>query len=215
MEKYYKLLINRTWDDLFIPFLNYIPLYLLDNLYTIGAYPKIENIFMTFNVLNYEKVKVIILNQEPYCNGDSDGLAYSCITKINPILDMILTEVSTDINITKTNNPSLLKWAYEGVLLMNCSLTVEKDNSLTHLKYWEEFTDNIIKYISNNTSNKVFMLWGNYAKSKMKYIDHSKHLVLDSDYPSTINGGYLGCKHFSKCNEYLYANNIKPINWRN
>jgi uracil-DNA glycosylase len=214
MNVYYKLVTNRTWDLILCPLL----IDKLDNLLSQihNYFPEQFNIFKAFNILNVDDIKVIILGQDPYHNGEADGLCFSSNKKIQPSLLNIYKEIEKDLNIQRPSNSNLEKWATQGILLLNSSLTVEQDNPLSHMKYWENITDKVIQFISDNTINKVFILWGNYAKSKIKYIDKNKHLILTGYHPSPLNGNkFFGCKHFSKCNDYLELNNIKKIDWSN
>jgi uracil-DNA glycosylase len=206
-------LTNKSWNNILEPLLKDKLESILNNIGDV-FYPDIQDIFKAFNNLDYDKIKVIILGQDPYYNGQADGLAFSCKTKIQPSLKNIFKALELDLNIKKPNNYNLDNWEKEGVLLLNSSLTVEPQVPLSHIKYWEDITDEIIKYISNNTKNKVFLLWGNYAKSKIKYIDETNHCIITGCHPSPFNGHkFIGYKYFSQCNEYLINNNIEPINW--
>lgn len=184
------------------------------------VFPEGKNIFKALDLTPFSKVKVIILGQDPYHDeGQAHGLSFSVPTniKIPPSLKNIYKEIENDLNIKKGfNNGNLENWAEEGVLLLNAILTVIAHNPASHRdKGWEEFTDFIIKTLSDQKDNLVFMLWGNYAKSKKCLIDSKRHLILESVHPSPFSArnGFFGCKHFSKCNKYLKENKMKEIEW--
>ena len=177
--------------------------------------PTINKIFTAFNLCNYKNLKVVILGQDPYhTKGQANGLAFSVNSNIciPPSLKNIYRELQSDLKIPHPNNGDLSPWASQGVLLLNTTLTVG-----SHQKNgWEEFTNHIIKTISNNNSNLVFMLWGTFAHKKDKLINVDKHLVLKSGHPSPLsaNRGYwFGNRHFSKANNYLKLTNQNTINW--
>lgn len=184
------------------------------------VFPEGKNIFKALDLTPFSKVKVIILGQDPYHDeGQAHGLSFSVPTniKIPPSLKNIYKEIENDLNIKKGfNNGNLENWAEQGVLLLNAILTVIAHNPASHRdKGWEEFTDFIIKTLSDQKDNLVFMLWGNYAKSKKCLIDSKRHLILESVHPSPFSArnGFFGCKHFSKCNKYLKENKMKEIEW--
>ena len=182
------------------------------------VYPEYKNIFKALELTPYEKVKVVILGQDPYHGeGEANGLAFSLneSVKITPSLRNIFKELKNDLNVDKTNK-DLSSWAKQGVLLLNTILTVEKDIPLSHKNIgWEKITDYLIKYISDNKSNVVFILWGNNAIKKECLIDNNKHLILKSVHPSPLSAsrGFFGSKPFSKTNEYLKKNNQSVIDW--
>jgi uracil-DNA glycosylase len=184
------------------------------------VFPEGKNIFKALDLTPFSKVKVIILGQDPYHDeGQAHGLSFSVPIniKIPPSLKNIYKEIENDLNTKKGfNNGNLENWAEQGVLLLNAILTVIAHNPASHRdKGWEEFTDFIIKTLSDQKDNLVFMLWGNYAKSKKCLIDSKRHLILESVHPSPFSArnGFFGCKHFSKCNKYLKENKIKEIEW--
>ncbi|MEN9338411.1 MAG: hypothetical protein RI945_136 [Candidatus Parcubacteria bacterium] len=183
-------------------------------------FPKGKDIFKAFDLSPFSKVKVIILGQDPYHDDEqAHGLSFSVPLgmKLPPSLKNIYKEIENDLSIKKDfNNGNLEKWAEQGVLLLNAILTVEAHSPASHRqKGWEEFTDFIIKTLSNKKENLVFMLWGNYAKSKKCLIDSKRHLILESVHPSpfSVHNGFFGCKHFSKCNKYLKEKGIEEISW--
>ena len=183
------------------------------------CFPKGKNIFRAFDSCPLEKLKVIIIGQDPY-HGDNqaNGLCFSVDNEIEnpPSLVNIFKELDTNYGELRLKS-DLSDWADQGVLLLNSVLTVRKRFPGSH-KYigWEKFTDNVINIISKEKKGLVFMLWGNYAKSKEKFIDENDHLILKSGHPSPLsaNKGYwFGNSHFKKCNEILIINNSIPVNW--
>jgi uracil-DNA glycosylase len=182
-------------------------------------YPPGSLIFNAFNLTPFDKVKVVILGQDPYHGaGQAHGLSFSVPfgVKPPPSLVNIYKELHNDIGFQVPNHGNLEKWAHEGVLLLNAFLTVNANDAASHkLAGWETFTDAVIKKISDEKEHVVFMLWGNFAKGKEALIDTSKHLVLKAAHPSPLAGGaFNGCKHFSKANNYLTQHSLKPINWQ-
>ena len=184
------------------------------------CFPKGNNIFRAFDECPFQKLKVIIIGQDPY-HGDNqaNGLCFSVNNGIDnpPSLKNIFHELNNNIIENKRENSDLVDWSNQGVLLLNSVLTVRRKFPGSH-RYigWETFTDNVIKTISKKKKNLVFMLWGNYAKNKEKHIFDNKHLILKSGHPSPLsaNKGYwFGNNHFIKCNEFLINNKISPIKW--
>ena len=181
-------------------------------------YPSEDSVFRALNLTTFNDVKVVILGQDPYHGeNEANGLAFSINegVKITPSLRNIFKELETDLNIINKKT-DLTKWAKQGVLLLNSILTVKKDKPLSLKSIgWEEITDFLIKYISDNKKNVVFILWGNNARTKKKIIDPSKHLVIESAHPSPLSAsrGFFGSKPFSKTNNYLKKNNQSVIDW--
>lgn len=183
--------------------------------------PPPKLIFNAFNLVKFEDVKVVIIGQDPYHNiqnniPQANGLSFSVPPGITPppSLQNIFKEINRDLGIKIPNSGDLTPWAKQGVLLLNAILSVEYKKALSHEGFgWEIFTNRIIEILSQNRKNIVFMLWGNYAKSKKSLIDTSKHHILEAPHPSPLARGFIGCSHFSKCNELLRKNNIKEINW--
>jgi uracil-DNA glycosylase len=183
-------------------------------------FPNPKDIFKAFNLTPFSKVKVVILGQDPYHNDNqAEGLSFS-VPKgliLPPSLKNVYKEIESDLSIKKDfTDGNLEKWAKQGVFLLNSILTVIAHNPASHQnKGWEEFTDYVIKKISDDKENIVFILWGNYAKSKKVLIDTNKHVVLESAHPSPFSAynGFFSCKHFSKCNEYLKKHKKGIINW--
>lgn len=193
----------------------------VDNEYkTKTIFPPRENIFFALKNTPYENVKVVIIGQDPYHGvGEAHGMAFSVNPNvaIPPSLKNIYKELNRDLGCYIPNNGYLLKWARQGVLLLNSVLTVEKDKPASHQnKGWEIFTDRIIEMIDKKDTPVVFMLWGNFAKSKRALIKNPKHLVLMSSHPSpfSVKYGFEGCSHFSKANEFLEKNGMEKIDWQ-
>lgn len=181
-------------------------------------FPSANKVFYAFRMTTYKNTRVVILGQDPYHGeGEANGLCFSVNRgiKMPPSLKNIYKELYNDLGIERTDT-DLSDWAKSGVLLLNSVLTVEKDKPASH-KFvgWEEFTDSVIKKLNEKEEPVVFVLWGNFAKGKMKYITNSKHLVISSSHPSpfSVNYGFLGSKPFSKTNEFLRKNNLKEIEW--
>lgn len=183
-------------------------------------FPERSNVYAAFEHTPYDKVKVVIIGQDPYHGeGEAHGLSFSVCpgVKIPPSLKNIYKELNAELGCYIPNNGYLMKWADQGVLLLNAVLTVQKDTPASHRgKGWETFTDNIIKKLDESDKPIVFMLWGNFAKSKQALIKNPKHLVLESAHPSPFSArnGFFGNNHFIKANEYLENNGIKPIDWQ-
>ena len=183
-------------------------------------YPKGSLIFNAFNLTPLPSVKVVILGQDPYHNpGEAMGLSFSVPkgVKIPPSLKNIYKELlSNNLGFEEMpNHGDLSSWATQGVLLLNAMLTVEKNKPGSHRNLgWQDFTDDVLKTISNQLNGIVFMLWGNFAKSKAKFIDTTRHLVLEAAHPSPLAGGaFFGCQHFKQANEYLKGIGKGPIDW--
>ena len=182
-------------------------------------FPAKARILSALDITDYNDVKVVILGQDPYHGiGEANGLAFSVNdgVKIPPSLKNIYKELHDDLGVEIPNTGNLESWAKEGVLLLNSVLTVEKDKPASHKNIgWETFTDSIIKKLNERDKPIVFILWGNFAKSKKELITNPKHLVLTSSHPSpfSVNYGFFGSKPFSKTNEFLRRNGIKEIDW--
>ncbi len=183
-------------------------------------YPPGNLIFNAFEKTPFSKLKVVILGQDPYHGkGQAHGLSFSVPNgnKTPPSLQNIFKELKNDLGIqVPPNHTDLSNWANQGVLLLNASLTVREGMPFSHAKYgWANFTDEVISKISDNTENKVFLLWGKFAQQKQDLIDEGKHLVLKAAHPSPFSAdkGFFGCKHFSKTNEFLMKNGEAPIDW--
>lgn len=182
-------------------------------------FPEQNNIFRAFDETPFEKVKVVILGQDPYHGvGQAEGLCFSVPegVRMPPSLKNIFKEIKDDIGGEMPKNGNLEHWAKQGVLLLNSTLTVEAGKAGSHQKKgWEEFTDKVIKILDIERENLVFILWGNYAKKKGSLIDRERHLVLEAVHPSPFSAynGFFGCQHFSKTNDYLKENGLDMIKW--
>ena len=186
------------------------------NQYT--CYPAYENIYRALSLTPLEKVKVVILGQDPYHEpNQAHGLAFSVLCeKLPPSLVNIYKEMASDLNVEVNQDGNLEYLARQGVLLLNTSLTVREHQANSHSKFgWQEFTDNCIKLINEQDRPIVFILWGNNAISKKKFLNNPKHLVLTSVHPSPLSayGGFFGSKPFSKINNFLISNNLEPIDF--
>ncbi len=189
------------------------------------VYPKPKDLFRAFNETPFDKVKVVILGQDPYHNpGQAHGLAFSVPKGMPapPSLLNIFKEIcdelpdSTSCKLSSEERVDLSRWANQGVFLLNAVLTVLKNKPTSHSgKGWEEFTDYVIKTLSDKKENLVFLLWGSFARSKKELIDSNKHLILEAAHPSPLSAsrGFFGCGHFKEANEYLKQHGIEPIDW--
>ena len=182
------------------------------------VYPPGNLIFNAFNLTPFERVRAVILGQDPYHGAhQAMGLSFSVPhgVRIPPSLVNIYKEIKSDLGISEPANGDLSYWAKQGVLLLNASLSVGANRANSHSGFgWQIFTDAVIKILSARRQNLVFMLWGNFAKAKSALIDAQKHLILTAAHPSPLAGGaFFGCKHFSRCNEYLRAHGLGEIDW--
>lgn len=182
-------------------------------------FPPKDYIFNALKLTSYENVKVVIVGQDPYHGeGEAHGLSFSVQkgVKIPPSLQNIYKELYDDLGIPPKDNGDLTGWAKEGVLLLNAVLTVEKDKAASHRNLgWEPLTDYIIKLLNKKEEPVVFILWGNFAKEKAKFITNPNHFIITSPHPSPFSAysGFFGSKPFSKANNYLIQKNVKPIDW--
>lgn len=183
------------------------------------VYPPAGRIFAAFDLCPLSKVKVVIIGQDPYHgDGQANGLAFSVAPGVAmpPSLVNIFKEIQSDLGTPPPPNGDLTRWADQGVLLINSSLTVRAHAPASHSRLgWEQMTDEAIRVISARRNHVVFLLWGAHAQRKAELIDSSRHLILQAPHPSPLsaNRGFFGCKHFSKANNYLIANGITPIQW--
>lgn len=183
------------------------------------CFPPGSLIFKAFNTTPYDKVKVVLLGQDPYHEpGQAHGLCFSVNDGIPfpPSLVNIFKEIQTDIGTPVPSSGNLTRWAQQGVLLLNATLTVREHQAGSHQRRgWETFTDSVIRLLSDTRENLVFILWGGYAQSKSYLIDGRKHLVLSSAHPSPLSAyrGFFGNHHFSLTNQYLISKGIEPIKW--
>ena len=182
-------------------------------------FPPAGQIFNAFNTCPFNNVKVVILGQDPYHGpGQAHGLCFSVNDGIQfpPSLQNIFKEITSDLGIPAPKTGNLTRWAEQGVLLLNATLTVRASQAGSHQgKGWEEFTDAVIKTISEKAENVVFILWGSYAIKKKSLINASKHCILTAPHPSPLSSyrGFFGCKHFSQTNTYLTSKGKQPIEW--
>lgn len=182
-------------------------------------YPPGGQIFKAFELTPVQNLKVVILGQDPYHGpGQAHGLSFSVPTGMPapPSLKNIFKEIESDLGLKMSGFPNLEKWASQGVLLLNAVLTVQAGMAASHSRIgWEEFTDAVIRYISDNCEGVVFLLWGNFARGKSALIDRSRHYVLEAAHPSPLaRGAFFGCRHFSKTNEILASQGKSPIDWQ-
>lgn len=187
---------------------------------TATIFPPGSLIFSAFNLCTFDKVKAVIIGQDPYHEpGQAHGLCFSVREGIEfpPSLINIFKEIESDLGYKTLPSGNLERWARQGVLLLNATLTVKAHLAGSHQgKGWEEFTDAVIRILNREKNNLVFFLWGAYAQRKGESIDRTRHLVLESVHPSPLSAarGFFGNKHFSRCNEYLAAHGITPVDWR-
>lgn len=216
-ESWKKLLAEEFSKDYFKQLLTEVKAdYLLNDP---PIYPPAKLIFNAFELCPFDRVKVVILGQDPYHGpGQAHGLSFSVQdgVKTPPSLQNIYKEIASDLNKEIPESGNLEHWAKQGVLLLNATLTVKRSQPGSHQgKGWEAFTDSVIKKVSEEKEHVVFLLWGNFARSKASLIDSSKHLILEAPHPSpfSAHSGFFGCKHFSKTNEYLLKHSLPEINW--
>lgn len=218
-------MINKEWDNILEleykkPYFQNLMSFVDKEYRTKVIYPKKELLFNAFIHTKFSDVKVVILGQDPYHGLDqANGLAFSVNKGIPlpPTLRNIFIELENDLNISISNHGDLTNWANQGVLLLNSVLTVEKNKPSSHAKKgWEIFTENVIKIINQQKESIVFILWGNFAKSKSKFIDSSKHLILTSSHPSPLSAyiDFFNSNPFSKTNDFLKSKKINIIDWR-
>lgn len=208
------------WDQFQAPYFTELKNFLVEEKKHYVVFPPGPCIFNAFNMTPFDEVKVVIIGQDPYPNeGQAHGLCFSVQDGV-PFprsLNNIFTELSHDVGFTLPKSGNLEKWAKQGVLLLNATLTVRAHAAGSHQNHgWETFTDCAIKRLSERKEGLVFLLWGNYAINKRNLIDTTKHHILTAPHPSPLSAsrGFFGCKHFSKANEYLKAMGKPIINWQ-
>ena len=213
-EKWKKILHSEFSKDYFKNLNNF----LIEEYKNYTVYPKKEHIFTAINKTEFEKVKIVIIGQDPYHGkNQANGIAFSVNDNITnpPSLKNILKELADDLN-KDTKHVNLVDWANQGVLLLNSILTVRESFPGSHKnKGWEIFTDFLIESLANERKNLIFIIWGAQAKKKITSIDLSNHYILESPHPSPLSSyrGFFGCKHFSKANKILRKLNKKEIKW--
>ncbi len=184
------------------------------------VFPPKKEVFKAMRLTDYDDIKIVIIGQDPYHGtGEAEGLSFSVKEGIRkpPSLKNIFKELHDDLGYNEPESGSLIKWAQEGVLLLNSILTVEKDKPLSHKKLgWERFTDEVIKKINEKDEPVVFMLWGAFARSKKELITNPKHYIIESPHPSPFSAryGFFGSKPFSKANNFLISKKISPVNFK-
>ena len=217
--------IHPSWENIIknsteAPYFDALTVFVEEEYKTSSCYPEFDAIFAAFDLCPLDEVKVVLLGQDPYHGpGQAQGLSFSVPEGVKhpPSLINIFKEIESDLQISYPTSGNLERWARQGVLLLNATLTVRAHEAGSHQKQgWEIFTDDVIKAISARCNGVVFLLWGGYAKKKQKFIDESNHLILISVHPSPLSanrGHWFGNKHFSQCNEYLETRGQKPIAW--
>ncbi len=217
------MIFNEKWDlvlkdELEKDYFKKLGIFVKNEYKNKTIYPAYNNIFKALRLTDYDKVKVVILGQDPYHGvNEAHGLSFSVLEGVRrpPSLDNIFKELYSDLGIKRENN-NLTDWALQGVLLLNSVLTVEKDKAFSHSnKGWEIFTDTIIERLNERNSPVIFVLWGNAARSKKALIDQNKHYIIESAHPSPLSAsrGFFGSKPFSRINKILCDNNEKEIEW--
>lgn len=216
IEPSWEINLKHLFEQMFFKDLVY---FVKDEYATGNVYPSEKEIFNAFDHCPIDSVKVVILGQDPYHGaGQAHGLSFSVKPGVPfpPSLLNIFKEIEADLGKSLPPNGDLTRWADQGVFLLNATLTVRAHQAGSHQKKgWEEFTDEVIRIISDKRKNVVFLLWGAYAQKKSSLIDSNKHLILTAPHPSPLSSyrGFFGCKHFSKTNEYFFANGMTPIDW--
>lgn len=218
-------MITKKWDeileseykqDYFVNMLKHLQLEYRDK----TIFPPKKDVFKALRLTDYDNVKIVIIGQDPYHGtGEAEGLSFSVQDGIRkpPSLKNIFKELKDDLGYDEPESGSLIKWAQEGVLLLNAILTVEKDKPLSHKDLeWERFTDEIIKKINEKDTPVVFILWGTYARSKKRLITNKKHYIIESAHPSPFSAryGFFGSKPFSRANNFLISKKISPVNFK-
>jgi uracil-DNA glycosylase len=215
--------IHSSWKEHLLPefqkgYFKKLKKFLEEEKKTFEIYPPSKLIFSAFDLAHFNDVKVVILGQDPYHGpGQANGFSFSVNdgVKLPPSLANIFKEIKSDCGCEIPMSGNLEGWAKQGVFLLNATLTVRKDTPGSHQKKgWEQFTDAVIKTLSDKREGLVFLLWGNYARNKTVLIDRQKHLVLEAAHPSPLaRGAFFGSKHFSKTNAYLRSIDQKEIDW--
>lgn len=216
--------IEPSWKEILAdefekPYFSLLTSFVKKEYQSTRCYPPAPLIFNAFNLCPFDQVKVVIIGQDPYHGyGQAHGLCFSVNDGVQfpPSLVNIFKEIERDLKIPFPQSGNLTRWANQGVFLLNATLSVREGMAGSHQnKGWEEFTDRVIKEISDKKSNVVFMLWGSYAQRKGAVIDTRKHLVLKAVHPSPLSAyrGFIGCGHFRQANDYLASKGLTPIQW--
>ena len=210
---------QRLQDEFDKPYFEALTSFVRHEYATKTVYPPGSQIFAAFDACPFDRVKVVILGQDPYHEPNlAHGLCFSVNDNIHfpPSLQNIFKEIESDLGIPVPRSGNLTRWARQGVLLLNATLTVEAHRAASHQgKGWETFTDAVIHKLAEERNHLVFILWGAYAQRKGEFIDRNRHLVLQSPHPSPLSAhrGFFGNHHFSQTNNYLSAHGIEPIQW--
>ena len=219
-------MINQSWDPFLNeefqkPYFKELSAFLKREYETKTIYPPKKEVFSSFYYTDLDKVKVVILGQDPYHEpGQACGMCFAVKpgVQLPPSLQNIYKEIQDDLGIPMNyNNGYLVKWAKQGVLLINSVMTVEKGKANSHAgRGWETFTNHVIEKINTLDQPVVYLLWGNNARQKKSLITNPRHLILETVHPSPLSAyrGFFGCRHFSKTNDYLIKNGTEPIDWR-
>lgn len=215
--------IEESWkrelaDQFASPYFEELKRFLVAEKQQFPVYPPGPQIFNAFNLTPFDRVKVVIIGQDPYHGpGQAEGLSFSVPhgVPLPPSLVNIYKEIETDLGVTLHKDGSLRGWAAQGVFLLNAVLTVRAGQPTSHSRIgWAEFTDAVIRTLSQQRQGLVFLLWGNFARSKKELIDTSRHTVLEAAHPSPLaRGAFFGCKHFSRTNQILVSQGETPIDW--
>ena len=216
---------GNEWDEIMagefdLPYYKQLREFLKQEYFTKEIYPDMNNIFNAMKHASYSDIKAVILGQDPYHGpGQAHGMCFSVKrgTPPPPSLQNIFKEIKSDLGIDPPQHGELTSWADNGVLLLNTVLTVRRGQANSHKgKGWEIFTDDVIKKLNEREKPMVFLLWGANARSKKQFITNPNHLVLEAAHPSPLSAynGFFGCRHFSKCNAFLEAHGIEPVDWR-
>ena len=219
-----KVKIEESWEkvlqpDFDKPYFKELTDFVRSEYAATTIYPPASLIFNAFNLCPFDKVKVVIIGQDPYHGpGQAHGLCFSVNDGIQfpPSLQNIFKEIKSDLDIPIPTSGNLTRWAEQGVLLLNATLTVRAHNAGSHQKKgWETFTDSVIRILAEQKENLVFILWGAYAQKKGSFIDRNRHLVLSSAHPSPLSAynGFFGNHHFSQANQWLTQHGLSPVNW--
>jgi len=210
---------SKLYDQFTAPYFLQLKEFLVDEKKQYSVFPPGKQIFAAFDHTPFENIKVVIIGQDPYHGpGQANGLCFSVSPGIAkpPSFTNIFKELEVDLGIPIPKSGNLEPWADQGVLLLNATLTVRANQAGSHQKKgWEQFTDSVIKTISEQRKGVIFLLWGRFAHTKEELIDKNKHFILKAAHPSPLaRGAFFGCKHFSKTNELLQQQGLKPIDWR-
>lgn len=210
---------ERLQSEFEAPYFQELSAFVREEYRRVACYPPAKRVFAAFDECPFESVKVVILGQDPYHGyGQAEGLCFSVAEGVKPppSLVNIFKELEDDLGVPPPANGSLLRWARQGVLLLNATLTVRDGQAASHQgRGWERFTDAVIRRLATEREGLVFMLWGRPAQQKGAFVDTRRHLVLTSVHPSPLSAyrGFFGCRHFSKANAYLIGRGQTPIEW--